>query len=458
MSTDRAPWANRIVGHADVDPRTLEVNPANWRHHPQAQADALDGVLSEVGVVQSVIVNERSGRIVDGHLRVRLAVERSAPAIPVVYVDLDDAEERLILATLDPLTAMAETDVDALSDLLASFADQESLRRLVSFLATDEPPAPREDPGAQIDRAEELLAKWGTERGQLWAIGRHRLLCGDSTNADDVARLMGGDGAQGVFTSPPYAEQRRDQYQGVRASAYVEWWSAIQAAIRPHMLADGSFFLNIKPHVEGSERSLYVMDLVIAMRRDWGWAYVDEFCWLRTGVPKMVKRRFKNGFEPVYQFALDASAFKFRPESVRHPSESVPVPGGPGVGDTNWAGKQGNAPRGPTASDLQGHQGWIFGGQEYAAGLAYPSNVLKAWTNQESLGHEAAFPPQLPGFFMDAYSDEGDIWVDQFLGSGSTMVAANRTGRTCYALEIEPKYVAVTLERLAGMGLDPRRL
>jgi DNA modification methylase len=463
--SERAPWANRIVGHADVDPRTLEANPLNFRRHPQSQADALLGVLSEVGVVQSVIVNERSGRIVDGHLRVRLAVERSEPAIPVVYVDLDDAEERLILATLDPLTAMAETDADALRELLGRVtAEDGAVSRLVEFLATEHgiTPAdlvgPAEDPGAQIDRADELRVKWGTERGQLWEIGRHRLLCGDATNADDVARLIGGDRVQGVFTSPPYAEQRRDQYQGVRASAYVAWWSAIQAAIRPHMRDDGSFFLNIKPHVEGAERSLYVMDLVIAMRRDWGWAYVDEFCWLRTGVPKMVKRRFKNGFEPVYQFALDASAFKFRPEAVRHPSESVPVPGGPGIGVTNWAGKQGNAPRGPTASDLQGHQGWIFGGQEYAAGLAYPSNVLKAWTNQESLGHEAAFPPQLPGFFMEAYSDDGDIWVDQFMGSGSTVVAAEQTGRACYGLEIEPKYVAVTLERLAGMGLEPRLL
>jgi ParB-like chromosome segregation protein Spo0J len=138
--SDRAPWANRIVGHADVDPRTLEANPANWRHHPQAQADALLGVLSEVGVVQSVIVNERSGRIVDGHLRVRLAVERSEPVIPVVYVDLDDAEERLILATLDPLAAMAETDADALRELLGRVtAEDGAVTRLVEFLASDLP-------------------------------------------------------------------------------------------------------------------------------------------------------------------------------------------------------------------------------------------------------------------------------------------------------------------------------
>ena len=157
MSTDREPWANRIVGLADVDPSTLQAHPANWRVHPKAQADALAGVLSEVGYVQSVIVNERSGRIVDGHLRVRLAVERGEPVIPVVYVDLDDDEERLILATLDPLASMAETDADALRSLLESVTvEDESVKRLVSFLAEQHAPSVVEPPAEFREVGEDL--------------------------------------------------------------------------------------------------------------------------------------------------------------------------------------------------------------------------------------------------------------------------------------------------------------
>lgn len=201
------------------------------------------------------------------------------------------------------------------------------------------------------------------------------------------------------------------------------------------------------------------MELVISMRKVWKWAFVDEFCWLRAGVPKAVVRRFKNGFEPIFQFCHSVEKFKFRPQSVMHPSDSIPTPGGEGIGDTNSAGNQGKGKRyGGTASESQGFTGRIFGTNETHTGMAYPSNVLKAISNMESLGHEAAFPPGLPGFFMRAYSDDGDIWLDPFLGSGSTMVAAEQLDRVCYGMEIEPKYVAVCLQRMADMGLKPKRI
>jgi hypothetical protein len=142
-----APWSNRITRHGAAAPAELLAHPLNARRHPKAQADAVAGLLSEVGWVADVIVNERSGRIVDGHLRVHLAIERAEPTVPVVYVDLDDDEERLVLATLDPLAAMAATDADALASLLASVATsdaalQAALDRLgqdAGVLAPDDP-------------------------------------------------------------------------------------------------------------------------------------------------------------------------------------------------------------------------------------------------------------------------------------------------------------------------------
>src|SRR5579871_250030 len=110
-------WRNRIVGHGEVDPTELLANPRNWRMHPKAQRDALAGVLAEVGWVQSVIVNKRTGFVVDGHARAALAIT-AGERVPVVYVDLSEKEEALILATLDPLSAMAVPDEELLAGLV----------------------------------------------------------------------------------------------------------------------------------------------------------------------------------------------------------------------------------------------------------------------------------------------------------------------------------------------------
>ena len=119
-------WESRIVGHGEAAPADLVGNPRNWRTHPKAQRDALAGVLDQVGWVQDVIVNRRTGYLVDGHARVAVAAQRGETSVPVVYVDLSEDEELLILATLDPLAAMAEADTDALADLLASVTSEDA--------------------------------------------------------------------------------------------------------------------------------------------------------------------------------------------------------------------------------------------------------------------------------------------------------------------------------------------
>src|SRR6476660_5436567 len=110
-------WRNRIVGHGEEDAEQLLANPRNWRIHPKNQQDALIGVLTEEGWVQDIIVNKRTGFVVDGHARVALAIS-AGERVPVVYVDLSEQEEALILATLDPLSAMAATDEDLLAGLV----------------------------------------------------------------------------------------------------------------------------------------------------------------------------------------------------------------------------------------------------------------------------------------------------------------------------------------------------
>ena len=95
------PWRNRIVGTGEEKPDALLANPRNWRIHPKLQREAMAGVLDQVGWIQNVMVNRRTGFLVDGHLRVDLAMERGEASIPVVYVDLTEEEEGLALAALE---------------------------------------------------------------------------------------------------------------------------------------------------------------------------------------------------------------------------------------------------------------------------------------------------------------------------------------------------------------------
>jgi hypothetical protein len=134
-------WQNRIVGSGEEAPDQLMANPKNWRIHPITQQEAVGNVLDQVGWVQQVIVNKVTGHLVDGHLRVALAISREEPSIPVTYVELSEQEEALVLATLDPLAGLAATDGEKLAELLGEAdADGEALASFMEDLAKSSAP------------------------------------------------------------------------------------------------------------------------------------------------------------------------------------------------------------------------------------------------------------------------------------------------------------------------------
>lgn len=194
-------WRNRVTAHGEEVPDQPLANPRNWRVHPRAQQDALAAVLDQVGWVQDVIVNQRTGHVVDGHARIALAISKQEPGIPVVYVDLDEDEERLILASLDPLSAMAATDHDAIRELLAEISvDDDALLAMFEKVSPGNRNGGNTDPDAVPDVPEQSTV----QRGEVYVLGEHRLMCGDSTSPDDVARLMVGERATLLATDPPY--------------------------------------------------------------------------------------------------------------------------------------------------------------------------------------------------------------------------------------------------------------
>ena len=163
-------------------------HPSNWRIQPQGQQHALASVLDEVGLVQSVVVDRTTGRLLDGHLRAELAITAGQPTILVVYVELSEEDEHIILASIDPIAAMATADREKLSKLLASIAN-DNLNGLLedvargNHLALDFAHPGLTDPDEAPEPPEEPV----TKLGDLWLLGDHRLLCGDATHPEAPA-------------------------------------------------------------------------------------------------------------------------------------------------------------------------------------------------------------------------------------------------------------------------------
>lgn len=160
------PWVSRIVGEADVDPRTLAPHPDNWRKHPERQQRALSGVLSKVGWVQRVVVNIRTGRILDGHARVELACKHGEASVPIVRVDLSEEEEKLVLATLDPIGALADADNAKLEELIGQVLSNGDNADLLGD-TYDDADAPSEVGVSEIDVSTVQDEFWISVRGPL---------------------------------------------------------------------------------------------------------------------------------------------------------------------------------------------------------------------------------------------------------------------------------------------------
>lgn len=189
---------DRIVKQARMKPEDLKANALNWRTHSPAQRAVLDGVLDEVGWVQGVILNRRTGNLVDGHLRVEQALERGEAKIPVTIIDVSEAEEAKILATFDPIGALAGTDGRTLKELLGVItSESDAVNKLLaditpSYGYADDESNPPDAPILKLDA------------GSIWQVGRHKLAVGSSADAELRAKLFDGQEIDGCCTDPPY--------------------------------------------------------------------------------------------------------------------------------------------------------------------------------------------------------------------------------------------------------------
>ena len=210
---DRIKELRRVVA------KKLVPNPKNWRRHPKAQVEALRGLLGEIGYADALLARDMpDGKLmlIDGHLRAETTPDA---VVPVLVLDVTEEEADKILLTLDPLAAMAESDAERIKALLATVrTDSGAVQELLKRTAGDrlwETVHPHEVDEVEVspEKAEELKAKWGTERDQLWQIGSHRIICGDCGDASHVARLWAGGGPRlrMIWTDPPYGVSYADK-------------------------------------------------------------------------------------------------------------------------------------------------------------------------------------------------------------------------------------------------------
>ena len=421
-------WKNRIVGHGEQAAISFMANPLNWRIHPKAQREALTGVLSEVGWVQSVIVNRTTGNVVDGHARIEEALKLGDETpVPFVEVELSEEEEKQVLLTLDPISAMAAADkqnLDALlqdvstassavADMLTELAEKNGLEYGATIGGE------LEDVEPQVDRADELRQKWGVESGQIWQLGKHRLMCGDSMKAEDVERLMAGAKADLCFTSPPYGQQRDYTEEGKEK---VSDWDGLMRGVFGNlpMSEAGQVLVNLGMIHRDGEWIPY-WDSWIEWMRSQGWKRFGWYVWdQKESSPGASQGRLPNEHEWIFHFNKRA----IDPEKI------VPC---------KHANKQANA-TGQHEKDGSQKAFIAIVGSHKPQGSVIFASPAKGGVS----GHPAPFSVDVAVSILKSWL--GAIY-EPFSGSGTTIMAAEQLGRKCYAMEIAPAYVAVALER-----------
>jgi len=403
---------------------------SNARRRTERSAGMIVESLQRFGAARSIVIDE-DNTVLAGNGTTEAAAVAGIARVRVVEADGNELiavrrrglteEQKAALALADNRTAeLAEWDVEILAQLSAQFPEatkglwtEEELRTL---MAGTLPEAPT-DPGAQLDRADELQHQWNTSRGQLWVIpsktmaGRaHKVLVGDSMKPEDVARLMAGTTYHLLLTDPPYGVSYADKNRFLNAvakgnrvqkamvaddgtpEAMFDLWRHAFSALRPHAAPGATYY------VTGPQGGDLLLLLLLALKEA-GFPLRHMLIWAKNN------------------HVLGRSDYHYQHEPILY--------------------------------------GWVEGAAHVFNGGAGETSLWEIDKPLKSDLHPTMKPVALFERAVVNGSAVGDVVCDGFSGSGTTLVACERTGRSGYALEIDPAYVAVTLQRLADMGLQP---
>jgi DNA modification methylase len=240
-----------------------------------------------------------------------------------------------------------------------------------------------------------------------------------------------------IVTSPPYADQRKQTYGGVHADHYVEWFLPIGKELHRALKPTGSFVLNIKERVVAGERHTYVLELIIALRKQ-GWLWTEEYIWHKKNChPGKWPNRFRDAWERCLHFTK-SKTFAMYQDEVRVP-----------MGDWRHARLKNLSETDKRRDNSKVNSGF---GKKIAnwigRDLAYPANVLHLATECNNKSHSATFPLELPSWFIKLFTKQGDVVLDPFMGAGTTAIAARNLDRSFIGIEVLDEYVAIARKSL----------
>ena len=386
-------FKNRVKELRMVKGSELHPHPRNWRKHPEKQLKALRGLLGEVGFAGAELARELEDgtlQLIDGHARASMVGDQE---IPVLVLDVDESEADKILATFDPIGAMAETNKENLDAILRGIqTSDEEVAKLLSDLAQDaglylgEDADLLTDPDDVPDAPEDPI----TKQGDLWLMGEHRLLCGDSTNAEDVTRLMNGRKADLWLTDPPY----NVAYTGKTQDALT---------IDNDSMGDAEF------------RSFLVKCFQIAFDN------------LKAGGSYYIWHADTEGLN--FRGAINDCGETLRQCLVWQKNVMVM-----GRQDYHWQ-----------------HEPCLYGWKKGASHGWYndrkQTTLLVFDRPSRSTEHPTMKPVRLFQYQIGNSTAPQGLVFDSFLGSGTTLIACQELGRTCYGLELSPSYCDVIVAR-----------
>ena len=429
----------------NVDYRKVETlipYARNPRTHSDAQVAKIAASIVEYGWTNPVLVDGDNG-VIAGHGRLAAARKLGLDEVPVIELGhLTPAQKRAYVISDNRLALDAGWDEELLALELAELSEAGYDLALTGFdeseidalLADETTGGDGEQEEAGDDAADDVPdppAVPVSRAGDVWALGPHRLICGDAADANVVAALMQGERARLCFTSPPYGNQRDYTTGGI-----ADWDALMRGVFAQLPMTDDAQVLVNLGLIHRDNEFVPYWDGWLGWMRTQRWRRFAWYVWDQgPGMPGDWAGRFAPSFEFIFHFN----------RASRKPNKIVPC---------KHAGQESHLRADGSSTAMRSKDGevggWTHAGQP-TQDTRIPDSVIRVMRHKGKIGqdidHPAVFPVALPQFVIEAYSDEGDLVFEPFGGSGTTMLAAQRTGRICRTVEIAPEYVDVAVRR-----------
>jgi site-specific DNA-methyltransferase (adenine-specific) len=378
-----------------------------WAKNPRKNDPAVKAVADSIkrfGFGAPLLARQANGEIIAGHTRLKAAIKLGLTEVPVRYLDLTESEAHALALADNKVGELAEWDDAVLAEVLKGMAEAGDNIEGLGWSSNDIQKMITE-PGTEDGEVMEPPAEPITKAGDLWLLGDHRLLCGDSTKTDDVARLMGGAKIDFCFTSPPYNSKDggyKTDYSGKTKKFYnhqcddrtedewVDFCNNVLCLIASHLASEESPVVwNVM--YTANCRSGYGRTMFAGSH---GLSVKETICWDKgAGFPTASRGILSRNWELVFVLST----------GLRYTTTQ-------GENEPRWAKWDISRPK-----------------------------------QQEE--HKATFPVDLASRAMSDFGNTGDTVYEPFCGSGTTLIAAEQLSRKCYGMELSPAYCDVIINR-----------